>query len=492
MDQNTIDEILMSGFRLVNVQTFNNMPVSEFNHEGKRNVIFMEYIGEMPNECPHCGKTLYAHSKKTVLIIDTTFVGYPTKLNLSIPRKRCSACGFVYQPKFETIDENRRMTKRLYAKIANLALKRSFNDIGAEYGMTNNTVKNVFKEFIREKEANLQFQTPSFLGLDEIKIKRLGELTVITDLEHKTLYDMMEGRNQPSLTNYFFGMPNRERVLWVCTDMYRPFEKSIRSAFPNARWVIDHYHVVAYANRAMDVVRIAVQSNLPREQRIATKKGLAYTLRTRLKHFTAEDAQKIRDCRNDTVLRPLAIAFDLKEDFFNIYDENLESVDNAKLAFEKWEASIPPDVIFDDFRVLANTVHNFYEQIFNYWVCPVAITNGFTECTNRIIRENNVRGRGNSFEILRGRTLYRHANLERIAENGMLIGPSIPPTGPVFHYEEVQGIQDKVVENPNTYYNSMEYDPMIGLIPGVHYDPETGEVLDEEILEEWREMTGNQ
>lgn len=82
--------------------------------------------------------------------------------------------------------------------------------------------------------------------------------------------------------------------------------------------------------------------------------------------------------------------------------------------------------------------------------------------------------------------------MERIAENGMLIGPSIPPTGPVFHYEEVQGIQDKVVENPNTYYNSMEYDPMIGLIPGVHYDPETGEVLDEEILEEWREMTGNQ
>jgi len=495
MEQNTIDEILMSGFRLVNVQTFHDMPVSEQNHEGKRNEILMEYIGEMPCVCPKCGNKLYAHSGKSLLVTDTTFVGYPTKLRLAIPRRRCPSCGYVFQPKIEAVDEKRYMTKRLYAKMANLALKRSFDDIANEYGVTNNTVKNVFKEFIKEKQENLQFQTPAFIGLDEIKIKKLGELTVITDLEHKTLYDMMQGRNQPSLTEYFNQMPNRERVLWVCTDMYRPFERSIKDAFPNARWVIDHYHVVAYANRAMDAIRIAVQSEMSTKERVATKKGLAYTLRTRLKNMTAEDASKLRDCRNSDLLRPLAVAFDLKEDFFNIWDENLESIDNAKEAFQKWEATIPKDKIFDDFRSLAKTVHNFYEQIFNYWVCPITITNGFTECTNRIIRENNVRGRGNSFEILRGRTLYRHANLEKIEDNGMLIGPCIPKKGPVFHYEEVKGIQDKVVENESDYFNSMDYDPLIGLVPGVNFDPETGEIYDETIIKDWEteteQMEGN-
>ena len=439
----------------------------------------------MPCVCPKCENKLYAHSRKSLLVTDTTFVGYPTKLRLMVPRRRCPACGFVFQPKIEAVDEKRYMTKRLYTKMANLALKRSFDDIANEYGVTNNTVKNVFKEFIREKKKNLQFQTPAFIGLDEIKIKKLGELTVITDLEHKTLYDMMQGRNQPSLTEYFNQMPNRERVLWVCTDMYRPFERSIKDAFPNARWVIDHYHVVAYANRAMDAIRIAVQSEMNKKERVTTKKGLAYTLRTRLKNMTAEDASKLRDCRNSDLLRPLAVAFDLKEDFFNIWDENLESIDNAKKAFRKWEVSIPKDKIFDDFRSLAKTVHNFYEQIFNYWVCPITITNGFTECTNRIIRENNVRGRGNSFEILRGRTLYRHANLEKIEDNGMLIGPCIPKKGPVFHYEEVKGIQDEVVENENMYFNSMDYDPLIGLVPGVNFDPETGEIYDETIIEDW-------
>ena len=295
---------------------------------------------------------------------------------------------------------------------------------------------------------------------------------------------MMLGRDQPSLTAYFSQMQDPENVLWVCTDMYRPFEKSIKTALPNARWVVDHYHIVAYANRAMDKVRIKVQSEMTKKSRISTKKGLAYTLRTRLRNMPIEEAAKIKECRNDEVLKPLAVAFDLKEDFFNIYDENLTSKENAQKAFEEWEKSIPADEIYEDFRTLAQTVHNFYEQIFNFWDCPISITNGFTECTNRIIRENNVRGRGNSFDILRNRTLYRHANLERIEQNSMLLGPSIPKKGPVFHYEEVNGIQEKVNEDESTYFNSFDYDPMIGLIPGVNFDPETGEILDETLMDE--------
>lgn len=479
MENNTIDEILMSGFTLKNVQTFYDEKKCEQNHEGKRNEIVMEYTGDMPADCPNCGTKLYAHTARVILIADTTFVGCPTKLRLAFPRKRCPSCKVVIQPKLEAIDESRHMTKRLYAKLANLSLKRSFEDIAKEYGLTNNTVKNVFKEFIREKQKQLRFKTPAFLGLDEIKIKKLGEVTVVTDLEHKTLYDMMLGRNQPSLTEYFSHFNEPEKVLWVCTDMYRPFEKSIKTALPNARWVVDHYHVVAYANRAMDTVRIKVQASLDKRGRLATKKGIAYTLRTRLSKMTTEDAAKIRECRKDPVLMPLATAFDLKEDFFNIYDENLTSKDNAQKAFAAWEKSIPADPIYEDFRQLAKTVHNFYEQIFNFWECPISITNGFTECTNRIIRENNVRGRGNSFEILRGRTLYRHANLERIEQNRMLLGPSVPKKGPVFHYEEVNGIQDAVQEDEKTYYNSFDYDPMIGLIPGINFDPETGEIFDD-------------
>lgn len=61
--------------------------------------------------------------------------------------------------------------------------------------LTHVTVKNVFEDFIHDYDRKLRFKTPAFLGIDEIKIKKIGEVTVITDLEHRTLYDMLKGRN---------------------------------------------------------------------------------------------------------------------------------------------------------------------------------------------------------------------------------------------------------------------------------------------------------
>ena len=161
------------------------------------------------------------------------------------------------------------------------------------------------------------------------------------------------------------------------------------------------------ANEAVDAVRREIQKGMARVDRIKTKKGLAYTLKTRLKDLDPEDAAKIKAARSNPGLAPLATAFDLKEDFFNIYDENPSSKDNAKKVFKQWEQSIPKNAIYDKFREFAATVHRFEDQIFAYWDCPIAISNGYTECTNRLIRENNLRGRGYSFEVLRARTLTR-------------------------------------------------------------------------------------
>ncbi len=86
---------------------------------------------------------------------------------------------------------------------------------------------------------------------------------------------------------------------------------------------------------------------------------------------------------------------------------------------------IPEGELFDTFRTLAKTVRNFYTQIFQYWDCRIAISNRYTECANRLIRESNMKGRGCSFETLRGRSLYCKTNLLNIINNvGISIGPN--------------------------------------------------------------------
>lgn len=394
-----------------------------------------QYNGETPSECPTCHGKLYSHGNRALSLVDTPMRGVPTKLEVNYSRKRCPACKTIWQPTFDFVDLKHNMTKRAYDTIAQQALRNTFSSVSDDYTLTGMTIAAVFEDYIKEKREQLRFETPAFLGIDEVKIKRIGEVTVITDLEHRTLYDMFVGRSQEALIKYFNNMPNKERVLWVCSDMYRPFQKAIGDTLPNARWVIDHFHVVMKANEAVDYVRKEMQRSMTKKVRIQTKKGLAYTLKRRAKDLDFDEAMKIRLLRENPEWAPLAVAYDLKEDFFNIYDDNKESNDRAIAAYHAWCDTIPAGPLFEKFRELARTVVNFKPQIFGYWDCPFAISNGYTECMNRLIRENNLRGRGYSFEILRARTLYRKSNLQSILKNGMAYGPLLTENEPVFRFD---------------------------------------------------------
>ncbi len=413
------------------------------NNEKKYQLQYFVYDDKdgdnLPERCPDCGsKNFYKHGTRELNIHDTPQGGFPVKMCITVPRKRCQNCKSIWQPQIKGVNENHKMTDRAFLDITQKSIRRTFEEITYDYMISANTVKNIFVEFLDENKDNLRFKTPVFLGIDEIKLDQLGEITVITDLEHHTLYDILPKRNQEYLTHYFEQLPDREKVLWVCSDMYRPFEKSIDTALPNAQWAIDHFHVVKKANEALDYVRKKVQAGLSRKDRISVKKGLKYTLTTRRKNLTIEQAEAIKRLRELENYRCLAIAFDLKEDFFDIYDSNMSSKDNAINAFYNWEKSIPEDEIFVMFRELAETVYRFFDQIFNFWSCPIAISNGFTECANRLIREDNLRGRGYSFEVLRGRTLYRHRNLEQLLNNKLILGPVVAKYAPIFHMDSTK------------------------------------------------------
>lgn len=433
-------------------------------------IVQLIYDGLKPEKCSICGAKIYKHGDRTLKVHDTPMGGHPVILNISIPRYRCqnSGCNHMWQPEIDNIDARRSVTNRAFLDVTERSLRSTFEQVCADYAFAPNTAKNIFLDFLKEKAEKMRFKTPSFLGIDEIKIKKIGEVTVVTDLEHHTLFDMFQGRNKTRLIEYFTALPGTENIIWVCSDMYRPFEDTLKSTMPNARWVIDHFHVVAKANEALDTVRKSVQQHMPKKDRIKTKKGLAYTLKLRYNKLSMEDAEKIRLLRKNPNLNILADAYDLKEDFFNIYDNNVSSKENAQKDFQKWEESIPEDPLYDKFREVAAMVHNHYEAIFAWWDCPAAISNGYTECINRLIRENNLKGRGYSFEILRGRTLFRKSNLKALEEHGLLYGPDIKEYEPNFLFENNnQGEEDEYD------YDSEEDDT---IIDGVNIN--TGEVID--------------
>lgn len=413
-----------------------------------------------PDKCPECGSsTLWRHGATTVTIPHTPMNGHPCKIVLTRVRWRCPVCGYCNQVGMPECATEKGYTTHLIEFLNDACLSRKLRELEKEVGISDSSLQRYAVDRIRELDKKYRFPLACKIGLDEVKIG--GDYrTTITNLDKRTLIELRPARQGEHLIDYFkreFQEEERKKVLWICTDMWRSFSKHLAPLFPNAKWVVDKWHVQKEANLALEDVRKSIADELPT---IDAKKKLKKQLRWCLLLRPSDPKLSQRDrtwLQADlavvkTFLPRLWTAYGLKEAFFNIYDEH-GTRDEAEKAFKAWEASIPADSLFDNFRTLAKTVRRNHEAIFNYWDSG-SLTNAFTECENNLVRATDRAGRGYSFEVLRGRVLYNKRALEAAELRGIVYGPSLEilreemaPGTRSGSIDQVEGVSDND-ENP--------------------------------------------
>ena len=77
-------------------------------------------------------------------------------------------------------------------------MSKTFVEVAESVGVDEKTIRNVFKDYVALKEREYQFETPKWLGIDEIHIIRRPRL-VLTNIERRTIYDIKPNRNKESL-----------------------------------------------------------------------------------------------------------------------------------------------------------------------------------------------------------------------------------------------------------------------------------------------------
>lgn len=374
-------------------------------HMGNKVItITAEVVDDELPVCPDCNKPMYRHGRRTNLFADMPMQMQPVKLEISRPRYRCSACGKILTPDLTFLDERRRATLRLVNAIRERCLGTTFNDLAQQTGLAVNTIKNIANDLIADLEKTVRYETPIIMGIDEVMLA--GDYRcVITNLATNNVFQMLEFRTQEHLKPFFEKMPDKEKVEWVCTDMWRPFKRSFSLYLPNAKLIIDKFHVVKMASEALDEERKKYQSTLTKDERVYVKKSIRWLTLKRPESLTTAERTALEVVRQ--TIPALAKAYDVKEAFFKIYDFPDKAA--AMKAFDEWENALPKNEL-ERFRSLAKTVHNHYEDIFAYWDSPTPITNAYTECLNGLIKVSNRMGRGYSYEIIRAKTLYaKHA-----------------------------------------------------------------------------------
>jgi transposase len=370
-------------------------------HYGNRVITVIAEVLEGPlPSCQECGKPLHRHGRRTNVFADTPMQMQPVRLEISRPRYRCITCSKISTPDLLFVDERRRATKRLVDAVRQCCLGMTFHALAEQTGLAVNTIKNIAQDLIVELESTVRYQTPVIMGIDEVNLA--GNFRcVITNLATNNVFEMLEFRTQDHMMPFFEKLRDREKVEWICTDMWRPFKRSFSPYLPNAKLVIDKFHVVKMASEALDDERKKYQSTLSKNDRVHIKKSIRWLTLKRPGNLNSAEKSALEIVRQ--TIPELGLAYDFKEMFFRIYDD--PSKESAMRAFEAWENSLP-DKELEKFHSLAKTVHNHYDDIFAYWDSPDKITNAYTECLNGLIKMANRIGRGYSYEIIRAKTLY--------------------------------------------------------------------------------------
>jgi transposase len=250
---------------ILNLLRFKILGILENEHDFQ---IQVETISP-PSICPHCGcvANLYKHNNREQLCMDLQIHGKRVGLLIKRQRYKCRECNLTFWERLDhTIDEKRSCTKRLLSYIEKQSIKRTFVSISEDVGMNEKTIRNIFRDYVNRLEETIRFETPKWLGIDEIHI--IKPRCVITNIEERTLIDLLPNRNKETFMSYLSRLPNKERIVYVTMDMWRPYKDAVKAVLPKATIIIDKFHVVRMANQAMETIRKQLREDLsPKERR---------------------------------------------------------------------------------------------------------------------------------------------------------------------------------------------------------------------------------
>ena len=356
--------------------------------------------GDAPacEKCSTLFAKVYRHGSRQQTIMDLPAHGKRVGIDLTRKRYRCQNCEGTFLQDLPDVDDRSQMTRRLARYIEEQSVRRTFTSIADEVGVDEKTVRNLFRAYVERLDAEVVFETPERMGMDEVHLLKKPR-AVFTNLTEATIIAVLAERTKKVVLAHLKTIPDREKVKVVTMDMWKPYADSVREVMPTAAIVVDKFHVVRMASVAMEAIRKAQRGALEAKFRRKLMHDRFILLR-RTKDL--DDEQKATMEGWFTQFPKLKQAYELKESFYGIYDLPLRA--EAEGVYREWERSITDTELLMAYRPLLTAMNNWREHIFAYW--DHKATNALTESLNGVAKSIQRAGRGYSFDAIRAKMLY--------------------------------------------------------------------------------------
>lgn len=178
----------------------------------------MVYGPRRGNQCIACVRALplpgmYGHGTVEQTCRDIPRPGQAVTILVERKRFRCRVCARTQFDAIPDLDDKRFAARRLVGFIHQESFRRPFLPIAADIGIDEKTVRNVFEDHAEHLRQTIKFETPTWLGIDKLKI--IGDYRcTITNIEKRAIFDLLPTPRQHDLTPYFRQLPDKDKVQW--------------------------------------------------------------------------------------------------------------------------------------------------------------------------------------------------------------------------------------------------------------------------------------
>ena len=371
MQNNCIKNLL--NFKDVEVKKINNLENS------------VEVYVELPKSsqfCPRCAfETSKVHDYRTQPIQDVPIQFKSTTIFYRKRRYECSVCGKKFYEKNELVGKFSRKTTRFVSYIVQeLRNLTSMSDVSKKCNTSPNFISRLVPYF-----AVSNSHLPKVLCIDEFKgnTGNYKYQVALIDGETHDVVDIIECRHKHFLCDYFKKFPQEQldNVKFFVTDLWESYKDIAFTYFRKAKIVADHFHWVRYACDAVNKIRIDVQNNLPKKERIYFKHSRRLLLSRHCNLKTDKDFDELSYILIN-YSENLRIAYREKEALLDLLHSD-SSFEHKSKTFNDWvirnlDSDIP------QLKACAQTYQHWFRQIVNSLAVPYS--NGPTEGFNNKIK----------------------------------------------------------------------------------------------------------
>lgn len=241
--------------------------------------------------CPHCNSSnTISHGFKNVTVRHMSNAIRYCHIKLRKKRFLCKNCKKTFMSNFKVVEKNKSLSNNVF-KMIHIKLSRvmSIKDISKDTYVSETTVT---RYMLKNTKTRKKKYLPESICIDEFKsVKKVdGAMSFICiDANSSDIIDILPDRKIQSLINYYSNFPMRERlkVKNVVMDIYSPYMSFVNKVFPNAKIILDRFHLMQLFSRAFNKTRIEKMSL------IKNKKSMIYKRYKRYWKYLLKDVREL-------------------------------------------------------------------------------------------------------------------------------------------------------------------------------------------------------